>query len=304
MGSIDRHSGHVDDPGRRPPDGPLDPPRFLPADAPRGPEPQVGETADQPRERPDRPPEPHPDRPVSLPPDADRGPEPQVDETGKAGRPRDRADGGWEWPAKGYELSPPDNATADRALDARKVAEPAITGGMRRIESDLENGRLEGCPGFTLKTPDSFKEKVAQAIEREPDTPTHELAEKVHDGIRYTFVFDPDRYTDGVNEAVSLLRANDYESLRLKNLWGETEYKGINSQWLDPMSGQTFEVQFHTPESWATKQVTHGSYEKIRTPTTPAAEVARLRSYQAERTAVLRVPRGASTIEDYPGKDR
>ena len=39
------------------------------------------------------------------------------------------------------------------------------------------------------------------------------------------------------------------------------QYKGINSQWIDPESGQRFEVQFHTRISFEAKQLTHDAYE-------------------------------------------
>ena len=43
------------------------------------------------------------------------------------------------------------------------------------------------------------------------------------------------------------------------------KYKGINSQWIEPDSGQRFEVQFHTRISFEAKQLTHPAYERLRT---------------------------------------
>ena len=49
-----------------------------------------------------------------------------------------------------------------------------------------------------------------------------------------------------------------------QTVWDGDEYKGINSRWRDRVAtGQAFEVQFHTPESWDAKQKTHDTYEKI-----------------------------------------
>ncbi len=41
-------------------------------------------------------------------------------------------------------------------------------------------------------------------------------------------------------------------------------YKGVNSTWRDPATGQSFEVQFHTRESLAAKEAEHHLYEAIR----------------------------------------
>ena len=43
------------------------------------------------------------------------------------------------------------------------------------------------------------------------------------------------------------------------------QYKGINSQWIEPDTGQRFEVQFHTGISFEAKQLTHTAYEQLRT---------------------------------------
>jgi hypothetical protein len=60
-----------------------------------------------------------------------------------------------------------------------------------------------------------------------------------------------------------------------------------------------FEVQFHTQESWEAKQKTHAAYEKIEAPGTPVEEVERLRAYQRQVSAEVRVPLGALEIKPY-----
>ena len=70
----------------------------------------------------------------------------------------------------------------------------------------------------------------------------------------------------------------------------------MNSRWRDDASGQVFEVQFHTPQSWGAKQTTHDAYEKMAAPTTPPEEVARLQAYQREVTASVEIPPGALEI--------
>jgi hypothetical protein len=222
--------------------------------------------------------------------------------------PRTTDDGGWEW--KGLRLGPEANRIADDAIAARRSAEgrdsqgnygdDGITPAMRRVEASLEHGSLvPDTEKFALKGPDRFKEKLAKMMERRPESSPSELTEEIHDGIRYTFVFDADHYTDGTKEVCAELTELRYEITRLANRWSGEEYKGINSQWNDPQSGQSFEIQFHTPESWDAKQKTHDTYEKIENPETPVREVEQLRAYQREVSSGIELPDRWKEITDY-----
>jgi hypothetical protein len=212
------------------------------------------------------------------------------------------ADGGWTW--KGLELDPAANRVADEALAARRAAEgrdgegnyaeTGITPAMRQVEAELEHGTLvPDTERFALKSPDRFKEKLAKLISLEPDSPPTELAARIHDGVRYTFTFETQWYSDGVNQAERLLTERGFELCGRKPGWAGTEYKGINSQWRDTHGGPLFEIQFHTPDSWEAKQRTHDSYEKIDHPATPPEERMRLRVFQREVMLSVTVPPGA-----------
>ena len=82
------------------------------------------------------------------------------------------------------------------------------------------------------------------------------------------------------------------------------EYKGVNSRWRVPDSGQLFEVQFHTQASLDAKEETHGAYEPIRSLPDDDAEVGKLHAYQREVTAKIPIPPGAPGIPDYPQEHR
>jgi len=224
------------------------------------------------------------------------------------GESRCADDGRWQW--KGLELGGPANRVADEQLAARREAEGrdeeggygerGITPAMRRIEAGLEHGTLvPDTEKFALKSPDRFKEKLAKMITLEPDVMPGDLAERIHDGIRYTFLFEDEYYSAGVKEAESKLTGAGYNLVWRKPSWSGEEYKGINSQWHDGGSGQLFEVQFHTQASWDAKQRTHDSYEKIENPATPAEERIRLRAYQREVSASVPVPPGALDFAIY-----
>ena len=92
--------------------------------------------------------------------------------------PRIHPDGTWEW--KGYTLTPAESRCADLALarcrDAEgrnadgSYGEDGLTPAMRRIEAQLEHGKLApDTEKYALKSPDRFKEKLAKMIEAEPD---------------------------------------------------------------------------------------------------------------------------------------
>jgi hypothetical protein len=171
---------------------------------------------------------------------------------------------------------------------------------MRRIEAALDHGRLaEDTEKFALKAPDRFKEKFATLIERYPGTDPSELAHSIHDGIRYTFILDFESYAESMELGQERLTDAGYDHIETKPSWDREEYKGVNSRWREPSTGAIFEVQFHTQESWDAKQKTHEAYEKIHALDTPVEDVERLRAYQREVTAKVRVPPGALEIQPY-----
>lgn len=222
-------------------------------------------------------------------------------------------DGRWTW--KGLELDRHANLVADEQLALRRAAEGrddtggygegGITPAMRRIEAELEHGCLvPDTENFALKSPDRFKEKLAKMISLEPDVAPGDLAARIHDGIRYTFLFADLSYSGGVRAVESRLADNGYALVGRKPRWSGEEYKGINSQWCDPNSGVLFEVQFHTPASWDAKQRTHDSYEKIGNPATPPEERARQRAYQRQVSASVPVPPEALEFLPYRKEGR
>jgi hypothetical protein len=178
--------------------------------------------------------------------------------------------------------------------------EQGLTPAMRRIESELEHGHLaDQTEKYALKDPARFKEKLAQRIERFPNADPYDLAAKIHDGVRYTFILEFDHYTESVGLAHSKLVEAGYDHIETKPGWHGEEYKGVNSQWEDPASGIRFEVQLHTSESWRAKQTTHEAYETIRSNKASVEEMESLRSYQREVSATVRIPPGALNIPAY-----
>ena len=123
----------------------------------------------------------------------------------------------------------------------------------------------------------------------------------VPDAIRYTFQYQEARYTQGVLTDIARLKDQGFELDKLKNYWSDDQYKGINSQWIEPDTGQRFEVQFHTRISFEAKQLTHGAYERLRSQQQPDAfEQMVLEAFEKKVAAEVPVPPGADGIPDYP----
>ena len=100
------------------------------------------------------------------------------------------------------------------------------------------------------------------------------------DAIRYTFQYGEARYTQGVLADVACLKDQGFELDKLKNSWSDDQYRGINSQWIEPDTGQRFEVQFHTRISFEAKQLTHKAYERLRTQQADKFEELVLEAFQ------------------------
>ena len=222
--------------------------------------------------------------------------------------PRIWADGSWEW--KGQRLKSGECKTAEemlgwcRAAEGRTVfgtyGDTGLTPAMRRVEAQLEHGHLvPETEKFALKSADRFKEKLAKLIARNPDKPSSELAAEIHDNVRYTYIFEEDHYFEGVWQAHTALEDHGYDLEVRRNSWDNPEYKGINTRWRDTDHDIRFEVQFHTPSSWDAKQRTHSAYERIADPRTSPGERARLRSEQANVSAIIPVPPRGEEIDDY-----
>jgi hypothetical protein len=173
-----------------------------------------------------------------------------------------------------------------------------ITPALRAIESQDPDRHLIGFDD-RLKGRDRFKGKVSGMM-KELSFSLDEAVRYLPDAIRYTFQYRESRYTQGVWADITCLKDQGFELEKVKNTWSGEQYKGINSQWIDPDSGQRFEVQFHTRISFEAKQLTHHAYERLRAKQADAFEELVLEAFQRKVTTEVPVPPGAADIPDYP----
>jgi hypothetical protein len=214
--------------------------------------------------------------------------------------PRTTPDGSWVAGAH-RRLSPEQNAEATKACaDLADEGRRDILPALKRVESAEADRRLVGL-NHMLKGEDRLKEKIADALRARPGLTVRQALEIVPDPVRFTFTYTPERYSDGVLTDVDRLKAEGFELIKLKNLWAQEQYKGVNSQWRRPGTGLRVEVQFHTRESLDAKQLTHEAYERIRASALPGERVE-LETFQRTVNALLVTPERTAKIKDYPEK--
>lgn len=208
------------------------------------------------------------------------------------------------------------------ALTAAKLHRPAVREARRLIadasreapavEKALNDvagkygGQLIGLD-FRVKSLDSLARKIRDGALRAPPGTTpaqavREQADEIRDALRYTMQLDPAEYTKAYDDISATLAAQGYRSAKVKNGWAADSpyggtYKGINSSWVTP-SGQVFELQFHTAESFKMKQVrTHELYEEARKAGTSDARKAEINEILKQMNATLVTPAGAEGIQ-------
>jgi hypothetical protein len=218
----------------------------------------------------------------------------------------------WMWSEYQRKWPPEDRPLVDRSDDdpevdvqvdaaCDRIAElerDKISPAMRAIEGQDPDRRLVGFE-HRLKDRDRIKEKVYDRIEEKNRTP-EDAVSLIPDTLRYTFQYPESRYTQGVWAEMARMKENGFRLITRKNYWEEEEYQGINSQWIEPDTGQRFELQFHTRISFEAKQITHKAYERLRSGQPDEFEKMVLKAFQRKVSAEIPIPPGAADIPDYP----
>ncbi|MFD8494891.1 hypothetical protein [Amycolatopsis sp. NPDC059657] len=109
--------------------------------------------------------------------------------------------------------------------------------------------------------------------------------------------------------AAKYLEAKGFKEVNTTNYWNiefekilqamidngdaEAAYRGLNTNWLDPETGQVFEIQFHTRDSFDAKQSTHPQYEEKRVPNQTPANIEAAEAIMREIFGDVPIPAGA-----------
>jgi hypothetical protein len=230
-----------------------------------------------------------------------------------SGKPWDEVTG-WSarvWAEYRRKFPPEERAPVDRPVNEEmdqecdQIAERErgkISPALLEVASRDPDRHLAGFE-HRLKGRDRIQEKVADRMEEKSISPKDALS-LIPDTIRYTFQYEEARYSQGVRADTARLEEQGFELTTRKNSWSAEQYRGINSQWVDPDSGQRFEVQFHTRISYEAKQITHDAYERLRSGQADELEEMVLEAFQRKVTAEIPVPPGATDIPDYPKREQ
>lgn len=160
---------------------------------------------------------------------------------------------------------------------------------------------------YRLKTKDSYLRKVATDSKNSIDEKIiDDTINGTNDVIRYTYQASADKLVDKYFEIEKCLADKEYKQIKLKNTWSikNNPYKGINCNYISP-TGQKFEIQYHTPESFELKNgEMHTLYEKWRIITDKtSSEAVELSKKMTKLSIKLRYPddidKVSETVEYY-----
>ncbi len=171
------------------------------------------------------------------------------------------------------------------------AAEPEVTGRLQAI-AQAESATLGGLE-HKLKSLASTVSKLERLHAQSPATPLEDI--EIYDALRYTMIVPdapPGRHEAAIRGALEALERLGYGIRKVKNYWpcGDS-YSGTNCL-ITTVAGFPWELQVHTPESYATKDSTHEGYERMRNPGTPLEERRRLFEEMTEVWESVPVPCG------------
>lgn len=145
-------------------------------------------------------------------------------------------------------------------------AEPRITKDVIHAVKDVD-AKMYGLEN-RIKQPESIAAKIGSdaKIER---VPFNVAGKRLNDILRYTMVSEADEFVSNYDVVKTILEYNGYEEIKCKNYYdlyskGKVMHKALQSIFKDPKTGLTFELQYHTPESQAAKELKVPIYEEIR----------------------------------------
>lgn len=183
-------------------------------------------------------------------------------------------------------------AAAAETLERVAQVEPAVTELLGGIAGQV-GAKLEGLD-YRLKSAESLARKIRADAGAKMIAPG-EAAERISDALRYTLVADGKNYAGHVQATQAELERQGWVQYdhSWKNYWPSGDaYDGYNTVLVNRATGERFELQFHTPESLATKEKCHKFYERYRT--LPAENVERVTLFRQMADLWQQTPKPAN----------
>ena len=177
--------------------------------------------------------------------------------------------------------------------------EPELTGIVTSC-AGLVGGTLAG-EEFKLKSEKSLADKLKRNVYggMSPAMASHQIC----DVNRYTIILENESFVEGFNTVKQTLEAQGYEMIACKNTMQYTEltYRGVNCTIRSP-NKSTWELQFHTEQSYQVKEKNHKMYEEQRRETTTKHRKNELSEKMTKRSRKIIAPAGIEQITTFNKK--
>ncbi len=199
------------------------------------------------------------------------------------------------------DVQPQDIALKAQTLLGRaRQMEPQVTDMLQNIAA-RHGGQLAGTQ-HQLKSYSSLQEKLKQRVALKKQS-LEEAAASVNDALRYSVVLEPQGFTAGLRAVLAALDDQGHARVKLTNQFTEypPSFKAINLTLRSP-EGALWEIQFHTPETFALKERFHDLYKRAHALAVGGASRAEQRTLQAPALeAFKRVasPPGCEEIDNW-----
>ena len=187
-------------------------------------------------------------------------------------------------------------ALAEGLLERYREAEPELTAMIQGIVEG-QGGSMAGLE-FRLKSVDSLARKITgDAMTR--GITEQDAVNRLTDISRYTGLFDPNSLVSSANKISNLLINEGYSISKIKNsLGGDGIYHGLHMVF--EKNGISFELQFHTRQSFDIKMGNHSDYEVWRTYNASHDLRAMVEKWMLKTWKDYMPPKLFDTISDYP----
>lgn len=170
--------------------------------------------------------------------------------------------------------------------------EPAITKEVTAL-ADKIGVKSEGLE-FRIKDKSSYLRKIKSNYS--PDGNSYEIK----DILRYTYTASPNALAEKTILSIDEFNKSGYNTIEVKNSWidNQNPYKGINTT-VKASNGQKFEMQYHTPESFALKNgKLHELYEKARVLDPKSSEFLAFQDEMFNLSDKLTIPEGIEGVKN------
>ena len=181
---------------------------------------------------------------------------------------------------------------ATKILDRTRSVEEKTTDFMKTLENN--GGKLTGLE-HRIKSQDSLTRKILSDSHIKGIS-LEEAAEGIGDSLRYTMIISEESYANVATKSLQQLQENGYTINKVKNYWGNDIYQGVNVSLTTP-DGVKMELQFHTEDSFYTKEIlNHKYYEIARSESATDDEVIEATEKMIENQSHVKVPQNIEKI--------